>query len=116
MEKNVKKTSVVNASASLEDKEGFAVGLDGVLTASTGDFVYGIVSQGRPAGEASEIIVSGECEAEVNAATAIAVEDPLTGGASGRLVKATIGSHIVRAIAKEALASGTGTIKVLLYG
>ena len=116
MEKNVVRTSVVNTSASLEDKEGYAVGLDGVLTAATGDFVYGIVSQGRPAGEASEIIVQGECDAQVDASTAIAVEDPLTGGASGRLVKATVGSHLIRAIAKEAKSSGTGAIKVLLYG
>jgi len=114
-EKNTVKTSVVNASASLEDKEGFAVGIDGVLTASTGDYVYGIVSSGRPAGEASEIITQGECEAEVNASTAITAEDPLTGGADGRLVKATIGTHLIRAIAKEAKASGTGKIKVVLY-
>ena len=114
-QKNVVKTSVVNTSSSLEDKEGFAVKIDGTLTSSTGDYVYGIVSMGRPAGEASEIIVSGECEAEVDASSAISVGSPLTGGADGRLEPATIGSHIIRAIAKEALASGTGKIKVILY-
>jgi len=114
-EKNVVKTSVVNASTSLEDKEGYAVGVDGVLTAANGDYVYGIVSSGRPAGEASEIIVGGECEAYVNASPAISAEDPLTGGASGYLVKATVGSHLIRAIAKEAKSSGTGKIKVVLY-
>lgn len=113
MEKNVVKTSVVNASVSLEDKENYAVGYDGVLTASAGDFVYGIVSQGRPAGEASEIITGGECDAYVTGT--IAVEDPLTGGPSGYLVKATVGSHLIRAIAKEANASGTGKIEVILY-
>lgn len=114
-EKNVVKTSVVNSSSSLEDKEGFAVKVNGTLTSATGDYVYGIISKGRPAGEASEIIVSGECEAEVNASSAISVGSPLTGGANGRLVLTTVGSHIIRAIAKEAKASGTGKIKVILY-
>ena len=116
MELNVVKASVVNSSTSLEDKEHYAVGLDGVLTAANGDFVYGIVSMGRPSGEASEVIVQGECDAYANGAPAIAIEDPLTGGANGYLVKATVGTHLIRAIAKEAVASGTAKIKVLLYG
>lgn len=113
MERNLTKATVVNTSTSLENKEGFAVGVDGQLTAATGDFVYGIVSMGRPAGEASEIIVEGECEAKVNGT--ISAEDPLTGGADGYLVPATIGSHLIRAVAKEANASGTGTIQIILY-
>lgn len=116
MEKNVIRTSVVNSSSTLEDKEHYAVGLDGVLTASAGDYVYGIVSSGRPADEASEIITGGECEAYVDgSSTSIAAEDPLTGGADGKLIKATLGSHLIRAIAKEAATTDGALIEIVLY-
>ena len=116
MEKNAVKTSVVAPSVTLEDKEHYAVGTDGVLTGATGDYVYGIISGGRPEDEASEIITQGECDAYVDGSTtSIAAEDPLTGGASGMLVKATIGTHLVRAIAKEAATTSGAKIKVVLY-
>ncbi|HID30657.1 MAG TPA: hypothetical protein EYP19_11715 [Desulfobacterales bacterium] len=116
MEKNIVTNTVHPDSTSLEDKEGYAVGVDGVLTASTGDYVFGIVRTGRPAGEASEIITQGEVEARVDGSgTSVAVEDPLTGGADGKLVKATIGTHIIRAIAKEAVTTDT-TAQVVLLG
>lgn len=115
-EKNVVKTSVVNTSATLEDMEGYAVGYDGVKTAANGDFVRGIVSKGRPADEASEIIVSGECEAYVlGTGGAVSAEDPLTGGASGYLVKATVGTHLIRAIALEANSGAAAKKRVVLY-
>lgn len=115
-QKNAVKTSIVNASASLEDKEGYAVGYDGVLTAANGDYVRGIVSVGRPAGEASEIITRGECEAMVaGTGAAVSAEDPLTGGPNGVLVKATVGTHLIRAIALEANTGAAAKKRVVLY-
>jgi hypothetical protein len=113
MNKNVVKTSVV-PTTTLIDQEKYAVGFDGVKTGATGDFVYGIVSQGRPANEASEIITRGETLAKVNGTVNIAAEDPLTGGANGKLVKATIGTHLIRAIATEAVTSDTESQVILI--
>jgi len=102
MERNIVTDAVVPATT-LVDQEKYAVGVDGIKVAAAGDFVYGVVRTGRPADEASEIITMGECEAYCTTATggAISAEDPLTGGASGQLQKATIGTHSVRAFALE---------------
>lgn len=107
--------STVVPTVTLKDQEGYAVGMDGVKVAAAGDFVFGIVTFGRPANEASEVQTGGECEAIVNGgSTAIAAEDPLTGGASGMLIKATLGTHKVRAYAKEAATASGSTITVML--
>ncbi len=115
-QKNVVKTTVVNTSASLVDKEGYAVGQDGVLTAANGDYVYGIVSAGMAQNVGSEVIVSGECEAyTLGSGGNIAVDSPLTGGPNGVLVLATLGTHLIRAIAKEANTGAAALHKIILY-
>lgn len=114
MDRNLEKSNVV-PSTTLENQEGYVVGTDGIKTAAAGDFVYGVVSRGRPANEASEVIVGGETDAKVNGgSTAISTEDPLTGGAGGKFIKATIGTDMVRAIAKEAVSSDTEATVMLL--
>lgn len=117
--RNVRKTNVVNTSASLVDKEKYAVGTDGVLTANDGDFVYGIVSAGRQAGRASEIIYQGECEAMVDGSTAsggpISAEDHLMGAADGMLKKATEGTHTTHIVAKEAVTAPSSAATVFIY-
>ena len=114
MERNIVTDAVV-PSTTLLDQEKYAVGVDGVKVAAAGDFVYGIVRTGRPANQASEIITMGECEAYCTTVTggAISAEDPLTGGASGKLQKATIGTHQIRAVALEDCATDAA-IQILL--
>lgn len=115
MYRNKVRSTVVNTSATLKDQEGYAVGMDGQKTAAAGDFVFGIVTMGRPANEASEVQTGGEVEAIVNGgSTAIAAEDPLTGGASGKLIKGTLGTHKIRAYAKAAATTDGATITVLM--
>lgn len=117
--RNVRKTNVVNTSATLVDKEKYAVGTDGVLTASDGDFVYGIVSAGRASGKASEIIYQGECEAYCDGSSAsggpIAAEDHLMGAGSGKLKKATEGTHATHIVAKEAVTAASSAATVFIY-
>lgn len=110
-ERNIVTASIVSA-ADLTGKEGYAVDVSGALTSATGDTVYGVVRMGRPAGEANQVVTAGEVEAYVTGT--IAAGDPLTGGASGALAKATIGTHLIRAIALEANASGTNLRKIML--
>ena len=114
MERNIVTDAVV-PSTTLLSQEKYAVGVDGVKVASAGDFVYGIVRTGRPANQASEIITMGECEAycTTTGGGAISAEDPLTGGVSGQLQKATVGSHHIRAVALEAT-SADAAIQILL--
>jgi len=115
--RNVRKTNVVNESATLVDQEGYAVGTDGVKTAATGDFVYGIVSGGRAANKASEVIYQGEVDAYCSTAVggAISAEDPLTGGANGMLIKATIGTHETHITAKEAVTAASTKATVFIH-
>lgn len=114
--RNIRKTVVVNESATLVDQEKYAVGTDGVKTASQGDFVYGIVSAGRAQNQASEVIYKGECEAYASTSVGgtISSEDPLTGGADGKLVKATIGTHENHIIAQEGLDSADSAITIFI--
>lgn len=111
MDRNLEQAPVVNTSASLEDKEGYAVDFDGNLISSQGNGCLGIVKQGRPKDQASAIAIRGFTEAYVDGATAnISADDPLTaggGGTAGELTKATIGTHPIRAYAREAATTHT---------
>lgn len=108
MDKNIVQDVVVPASVSLEDKEGYAVGSDGVLTAALGEWAAGVVYEGMPADQASPIIIRGRCTARVNGASVnIAVDDPLCASSNGKFEKATIGTHEVRAHAKAAVTTDT---------
>lgn len=118
MYRNLEKTNVVNTSASLEDMEGYAVDMNGVLASSTTLGCFGIVDQGRPQNMASVIVVGGQPDnVRVDGDTAnISVGDPLTagGGASnGQMTKAGIGTDLVRAYAMETASTQT-TIKAQL--
>lgn len=117
MRRYVQEENVVNTSASLEDKEGYAVDFSGSLISSQGTGCKGIVTEGRPQDFASVVATSGEVGAYVDGATAnISANDPLTaggGGTAGELTKATIGTHPIRAYATEAATTHT-KIKVSL--
>lgn len=113
MERNIQCAPLI-CSADMTGKEGYAVTPAGALTGATGACVYGLVHRGTTTNDASEISVGGEVDAVVNGTTAIAVGDGLTGGASGKMVKATIGTHQVYAIALEATAVDGGIIRVKL--
>lgn len=115
MERNIVTDGVV-PSTTLLDQEKYVVGVDGVKTAAQGDFVYGVVRKGRPANECSEITVQGECSAYCTTADggSITAEDPLTGGQSGMLCKATVGSHQIRAVALENGGADATAIQVLM--
>ena len=116
MEKNIVTDIVIPTSVSLEDKEGYAVDVAGVLLAAVGAGCFGIVRSGDAALRPSEVIVSGRCSAQVNgAASTIAAGDALTGGSAGRLHKATIGTHAVRGLALEAATTDGASISVMLY-
>lgn len=108
MDKNLVLDVVVPASVSLEDKEGYAVGSDGVLTTTAGEWAAGVVYEGRPALESSVIVSKGRTNARVNGvAGAIAVDDALMAGSDGIFIKATVGTHDVRAHAKAAASTRT---------
>jgi len=108
-------TSMVVPAASLEDKEGYCVGPDGALTAAAGDGVYGVVRIGRPALEATQVVVAGECTARVDgSSTALAAGDLITGGPNGYFVKAVAGTTMPRGMVLEAVSTAT-TARVLLY-
>lgn len=115
MYKHAVKTSVVGSS-DLTGKEGYAVTPFGGLT-TTGNFVYGIVEDGGPAGKASEVVVSGITEAYVNGGTTnIAAGDFLVPSATaGVLVKTTSAANGVRVLALEAATADGVKIKVLLF-
>lgn len=115
MEKHVVKTSLVGAT-DLTNKECYAVTPFGGLT-STGGFVYGIVSMGRPSGQASEVVISGITEAYVNGGTVnISAGDFLApSSASGILVKTTTAANGVRVLALEGASADGVKIKVLLF-
>jgi hypothetical protein len=105
MELNIQTASMV---ASTVVNEYLAVGVDGVATGSTGDYVYGIVRTAAASnGGSMEVVTDGEFYG--TSAAAIAVEAPLTGAANGRLTTATIGTHKICAWALEA-ASGAGEV------
>jgi hypothetical protein len=108
MELNIQTASMV---ASTVVNEYLGVGVDGVITGSTGDFVYGIVRTPASAnGGSMEVVTDGECYG--TAAAAISVEAPLTGAANGRLTTATLGTHKVCAWALEAASSAGDIIRV----
>lgn len=109
MKRNLVRSSVV-ASSSLEDKEGYAVDFEGNLVSDTTKAVYGVVSRGRPADTASEVEIYGETEIMVDGSdTSISKNDPLTAGSttSGVFTKASIGTDLIRAYAKESASSET---------
>lgn len=108
MDKNLKLDNVIPDTTSLEDKEGYAVGSNGVLTTSTGQWAFGVVFTGLPANEASVVVTGGRCNARVNGvASAIAADDALVAGSDGIFLKATVGTHDIRAHAKEAATTRT---------
>lgn len=108
MDKNLVLDVVVPTSVSLEDKEGYAVGSDGVLTTTEGEWAAGVVYEGRPASQSSVIVSKGRCNARVNGVySAISVDDALMAGSDGIFIKATVGTHDVRAHAKEAATTCT---------
>lgn len=124
MDRYLERGSVVSSST-LVDKEKMAVDFAGAIITTKGTGCYGVVSKGRPAGAASEIILRGQTEVYVDGSSAnIAVNDPLTAGGgtatdtagdtiTAAFTKATIGTHPIRAYAMEAATTGT-TIKVFM--
>ena len=114
MDKNLKLDDVVPDTTSLEDKEGYAVGSDGVLTTSAGQWAFGVVFTGLPANQASVVVTGGRCNARVNGvAGAIAIDDALIAGSDGIFIKGTVGTHDIRAHAKE-IATTRTTIDIEL--
>lgn len=114
MDLNIATANVV-PSSTLENQEKFVVDVNGAKTTSPSDFGYGVVSIGRPANEASQIITRGETEAKVDGSgTSLSVGDPLTAGSNGRFEKATYGTHNVRGHVLESASSQT-TAQVFLY-
>ena len=93
---------------------GKAVTADGNLTGATGAIVYGIIHIGATTADATELVTGGEVDALLNGTTAIAVGDPLTGAAAGKLIKATIGTHHVCAIALEAASADNVVARIKL--
>lgn len=110
MEKNLQFDNVV-PSVSLEDKEGRAVDFNGAVITTKGTGCLGVVHEGRPKNTASVIAVGGYMDAYVDGSTvAIAVNTPLTAGGgttAGSFTKATIGTHPIRAYAREAASTET---------
>lgn len=118
MEQYLEYATVVNTSASLEDKEGLAVDFNGELISSQGTGCFGAVTRGRPQGVASEIASRGikKVRADGNT-TAISVNDPMTAGGgtvTGQFTKATVGTHPVRGYAMEATTNSDAEIEVYL--
>ena len=129
MDRNLLRTSVVSA-ADLSDKDGYVVDFAGAIITSKGTGCFGVVSKGRPAGVANEIVYGGETEAYVEGV--VAVNDPLTAGGgtvtdtdgdtyTGTFTKATYGDtssdtyYPIRAYAMEAISTTTvSKIKVFL--
>lgn len=117
MEKNLELDNVV-PSVTLEDKEGYAVDFNGAVITTAGTGCLGAVYEGRPADTASVIAVGGVMDVHVDgsiAESAIAVNSPLTAGggtAAGEFTLATVGTHAIRAYAREAATTQT-TISVM---
>lgn len=112
---NIQTANVVPSSVSLEDEEKYVVKPNGVKTGSLGDFGYGVVRIGRPAGEPSQVIINGETEAYVYGADDnLSAYDPIVAGSSGVFKKATIGTHAIRGHVLEAVSTDT-TAQVFLY-
>ena len=129
MDRNLLRTSVVSA-ADLSAKDGYVVDFAGAIITAKGTGCLGVVSKGRPAGVASEVVYGGETEAYVEGI--VAVNDPLTAGGgtvtdtdgdtiTGTFKKTTYGDtsadtyYPVRAYAMEAISTTTvSKIKVFL--
>ena len=110
MEKNLEKTSVVNTSTTLVDMENYVVDFEGAKISSAGNGCLGVVSIGRAADLASEVVVRGLYPVYVDGATSnISISDPLTAGGSsaGEMTKATVGTDTIRAYANEAATTHT---------
>jgi hypothetical protein len=132
MEKNLRKDVVVPASVSLVGKEGYGVDFTGVLVDGRRDGCKGIISMGRPAGEATEVITQGRCKGWAsNASGALVPMSPLcvTGPTSvltvnpaphpavaGTFVLATVGTHHIRAISMDTYNSTGALIELYLLG
>ena len=112
MELNIK-TDTIYPSAVLTQYK--LVDFDAAHVSTAGDAAYGIVrTANQAANEACEIIVRADrCYAMVDgSSTAIAVGDALTSDASGRLVKATVGTDLILAYAHEASSAAGDVIEV----
>lgn len=117
--RNTRKTNVVAPNDSLVDKEKYAVKITGDLVDTEGEFVYGIVSAGRDADYASEIIIYGECEAYCDGSTAedgpISAGDGLKASTGGKLKKATEGTDAFHIVAKEDVTAASSAATVFIY-
>lgn len=96
---------------------GKAVTADGNLTGATGAIVYGIIHIGATTADATELVTGGEVDALLNGSgsgNSIAIGDPLTGAAGGKLIKGTVGTHHVCAIALEAASADNVVARIKL--
>lgn len=119
MDRYLERGSVIS-TADLTGKERLGVDFAGALITTQGTGCYGVVSKGRPAGVANEIILRGITEVYVDGGTAgISVNDPLTAGGgtvtdsdgatiTGAFTQATIGTHPVRGYAMATVSANTG--------
>jgi len=85
---------------------------NGAVTGSTGDVIYGIVTENGVVGngEVGTVQVAGEGYVEVGGA--VSVDALLTGGANGRAVAATIGTNQPFLMALEASSAAGDVIRV----
>ena len=111
MEQNIQTDTMYPASVLTQYS---AVGADGVATAATGDFVYGLVRTPNSVANSSCEVVTRADRCYAIAGGAVSAEALLTGGASGRLVAATLGTHQVYAVALEAASAAGDIIEVKL--
>lgn len=117
--RDIKRTNVVAPNDTLVDKEKYAVKITGDLTDTEGEFVYGIVSAGRAADRASEVIIYGTCEAMVDGSTAeggpISAGDGLKAFTGGKLKKATEGTDAFHIVAQESISAASTAASVFIY-
>lgn len=107
LEKILELDNVVPAST-LVNQEGYAVDMDGAKTTTLGQWARGVVYEGRGANEASVIVIHGIVSAKVDGSgSSIAKGDALCAGSAGKFYKATVGSHEIRAHAREAVSTDT---------
>ena len=87
-----------------------------VVAGGAGDASPGILQGKAASGEAAQVRLLGRSKALVNGTTAIAVGDPLTTGANGKLVKAVTNKDWVLAHAEQVAAADNLIIDVTMTG